>query len=73
MPRRADKDHAARGELSTRQNLLAQARARVEQEQGLLRSTRTPHYAAAALGQTPYVALPNCGIIIVQKKNGWGC
>lgn len=73
MQRRGGNAPEVRVEPSRKQSLLAQARARVEQEHGLLRSTRTPHYAAAALGQSPYVALPNCGIIIVQRKNGWGC
>lgn len=62
------------GESSRQERLLARARARTEYEQGLSLSTDTPHYAAAALGQSPYVvALPNCGIIVVQRKGGWGC
>jgi hypothetical protein len=59
---------------STRkQRLLAMARARTKHEQSLSLSTDTPHYAAAALAQTPYVALPNGSVIIVQRKGGWGC
>jgi hypothetical protein len=66
-------NQTTRRESSTQQRLLARVRARTESEHSLSLSTDTPHYAAAALGQTPYVALPNCGVIIVQKKGGWGC
>ena len=58
---------------SRQQRLLARVRARTEHEHSLSLSTDTPHYAAAALGQTPYVALPNGGVIVVQRKGGWGC
>jgi hypothetical protein len=63
--------HIDREELP-RQRLLAHARARTEHEHGLSLYADTAHYAAAALGQSPYIALPNGGVIIVQKK-GWGC
>jgi hypothetical protein len=72
--KREDSDkQSTRRESSRQQRLLARARTRTEHEHSLLLSVDTPHYAAAALGQTPYVALPNCGVIVVQKKGGWGC
>jgi hypothetical protein len=53
--------------------LLAKARARTERELDLLLSTDNAHYAAAALGQSPYIAMGN-GVIVVQRKCGtWGC
>jgi hypothetical protein len=63
----------ARGGPSDDGGLLARVRLRAKQEQEISRSTRTPHYAAASIGQSPYVALPNCGVIAVQRKCGWGC
>lgn len=68
-----DSNDKARGGPSDKRGLLAQIRARAEQEHGISRSTYTPHYAAASIGRSPYVALPNCGIIVVQRKCGWGC
>jgi hypothetical protein len=36
-------------------------------------SADTPHYAAAALGQSPYIAVGN-GVIVVQRKcDTWSC
>jgi hypothetical protein len=61
------------GGSSAGQRLLDRVRARVEQEHDISRSTQTPHYAAASIGQSPYVALPGCGVVVVQKKCGWGC
>jgi hypothetical protein len=61
------------GGSSVGRGLLERVRARAEQEHEISRSTHTPHYAAASLGQSPYVALPNCGVIVVQHKCGWGC
>jgi hypothetical protein len=52
---------------------LARVRARAEREHEISRSTLTPHYAAASIGQFPYVALPDCGAIVVQRKCGLGC
>lgn len=66
-------DQSIRRQSPSLQKLLAGARARAEHEHRLSLATDTPHYAAAALGQTPYVALPNCGVIVVQRKGGWGC
>jgi hypothetical protein len=63
----------AGGGPSGDRGLLARVRARTEQEHEISRSTLTPHYAAASIGQPPYVALPDCGAIVVQRKCGWGC
>jgi len=36
-------------------------------------SADSPHYAAAALGQSPYIAVGN-GVIVVQRKcDTWSC
>lgn len=62
-----------KGGSGKRAGLLAKARARTEHELDLLLSTDNPHYAAAALGQSPYIAMGN-GVIVVQRKSGtWGC
>lgn len=66
-------DQSIRRQSPNLQKLLARARARAEHEQRHSLATDTPHYAAAALGQTPYVALPNSDVIVVQRKGGWGC
>ena len=57
-----------------RSGLLARARARTEQEQGHHGSASPPPYVAAALGQTPYVAVGG-GAIIVQRRgcSNWNC
>ncbi len=54
--------------------LLARARARTEREQDGPASASTPSYVAAALGQTPYVAVGN-GAIVVQRRGctNWNC
>jgi hypothetical protein len=54
--------------------LLARARVRTEREQDGPTSASTPSYAAAALGQTPYVAVGN-GAIVVQRRGcgNWNC
>ena len=54
--------------------LLARARARTEREQDGPASASTPSYAAAALGQTPYVAVGG-GAIVVQRRSctNWNC
>jgi len=52
--------------------LVDLARMRRVREVKLSDSIHTPHYTAASLGQSPYVALPNVGIIVLRRK-GWGC
>lgn len=52
--------------------LLDRARKRTDREKRLSDPVHAAHYAAASLGQSPYVAIPNVGIIVVQKS-GWGC
>jgi hypothetical protein len=68
-----DGNGKAGGVPSDDRGLLARVRARAEQEHDFSRSTRTTHYAAASIGQSPYVALPDGGVIAVQRKCGWGC
>lgn len=53
--------------------LLAKARERTGRELDSLLSTDSSHYAAAALGQSPYIAVGN-GVIVVQRKcSNWSC
>lgn len=73
MKREEHNSHQSSLRKPSTQRLLARARARTEHELSLSLSTDTLHYTAAALGQTPYVALPNGGVIVVQRKGGWGC
>lgn len=64
--------HEGLEESFSDQGLLSRARARTQLEHDLSLDADTAHYAAASLGQSPYVALPNVGVIVVQKS-GWGC
>lgn len=52
--------------------LLSKARALTKQEHDLSSRIDTEHYAAASLGQLPYIALPNAGVVVVRRE-GWGC
>lgn len=52
--------------------LLDEARARAAGERELSSSTKTAHYEAASMGQSPYVSLPGMGIVVLSKT-GWGC
>lgn len=70
---RKNNAHGTEEEPPKKPGLLAKARARTERELDLLLSNDTQHYAAAALGQSPYIAMGN-GIIVVQRKCGhWSC
>ena len=74
MQRKNDSGNRPHEESRKKPGLLARARARTEQEHGLSLSADTPHYTVAALGQSPYVALGNGGVIVVQRKcGGWNC
>jgi len=53
--------------------LLARARARTEQEHGGPESASPPSYVAAALGQTPYVAVGNGAIVVQRRCTNWNC
>jgi hypothetical protein len=66
-------DRTAGGPLGI-SGLLARARARTEREQDGPASASTPSYVAAALGQTPYVAVGG-GAIVVQRRgcSNWNC
>ena len=44
----------------------------MSREHRLSDEVHAAQYAAASLGHTPYVALPNVGVIVVQRR-GWGC
>jgi hypothetical protein len=56
-----------------RSGLLARVRARTEQEQGGPASASAPSYVAAALGQTPYVAVGNGAIVVQRRCSSWNC
>lgn len=58
--------------LSEGSGLLDEARRRTDRERRLSDPVHAAHYAAASLGQSPYVALPDVGIIVL-RKGGWGC
>ena len=59
-------------DLPKRKNLLEEARARTARERDLSSTTQTAHYAAASLGQSPYVSLQGVGIVTL-RRGGWGC
>jgi hypothetical protein len=52
--------------------LLEEARLRAEEERNLSSTTENAHYAAASLGQPPYVSLPGVGIVML-RRGGWSC
>ena len=52
--------------------LLEMARLRAEEERNLSATTQNDHYAAASLGQPPYVSVPGVGVVVLRKE-GWGC
>ena len=54
-----------------KQGLLARARARTDKEHTILSSPGASHYAAGALNQSPYIAIPN-GVVVVQRRC-WSC
>lgn len=64
--------HNASEASSDGSGLLERARKRTDREKRLADPVHAAHYTAASLGQSPYVALPNVGIIVVQRS-GWGC
>lgn len=59
-------------EASSQCSALERARKRVDREKRLSDPVHAAHYAAASFGQSPYVALPNVGIVVVSRS-GWGC
>jgi hypothetical protein len=74
MQRSNEDDDRRTGEVSPKKpELLVRARTRDKREYSPALSVDTPHYAAAALGQSPYIAVGN-GVIVVQRKCGtWSC
>lgn len=59
-------------DLPERKSLLEEARARTVRERDLSSTTQNAHYAAASLGQSPYVSLQGVGIVTL-RRGGWGC
>lgn len=59
-------------DLSEKQRLLGEARLRAAEERDLSSTIQNTHYAAASLGQSPYVSVPGIGVIVLRKC-GWGC
>ncbi len=55
-----------------KQGLLARARARTDKEHAILSSPGASHYAAGALNQSPYIAMPG-GVVVAQRKGCWSC
>lgn len=72
VQRRVGDVHQESDDLLQRKTYLDEARARAARERDRSSSTQTAHYAAASLGQSPYVSLPGIGIMILQKSS-WGC
>jgi hypothetical protein len=73
MQRQQDNVHAPNEESPKEAGLLVRARTRAKREHNLSLSADTPHYAAAARGQSPYIAVGN-GVIVVQRKcDAWSC
>ena len=74
MQRSNEDDDRRTGEVSPKKlGLLVRARTRAKREYSLSLSVDTSHYAVAALGQSPYIAVSN-GVFVVQRKCGtWSC
>lgn len=64
-------ERAAQGSR-VKQGLLARARARTDKEHAILSSPGASHYAAGALNQSPYIAMPG-GVVVVRRKGCWAC
>lgn len=64
--------HQERYELSGNKRLLEEARSRAAEERDLSATTRNAHYAAASLGQIPYVSVPGMGVVALLKGS-WSC
>lgn len=58
--------------LSAREDLLEEARSRAADERNLSATTETAHYAAASMGQPPYVSLSGVGVVVL-RRGGWSC
>lgn len=59
-------------DLLETKRLLEEARLRAAEERNLSATTETVYYAAASLGQPPYVSLPNVGTVVL-RRGGWSC
>ncbi len=71
MQRNGHEPERAAQRTGVKQGLLARARARTDKEHTILSSPDTSHYAAGALNQSPYIAMPG-GVVVVQRKC-WSC
>lgn len=58
--------------LSGTKNLLEEARLRAADERDLSATTGTAHYAAASMGQPPYVSVSGVGVVVL-RRGGWSC
>jgi len=58
--------------LSEKEELLEEARSRAADERNLSATTKTAHYAAASMGQPPYVSLSGVGVVVL-RRGGWSC
>ena len=64
--------HLEQDDSTKTKRLLEEARSRAEEECNLSISTKNAHYAAASLGQLPYVSVPGVGVVLL-RKGGWSC
>lgn len=58
--------------LPDTKDLLEVARLRAADERDLSATTETAHYAAASMGQPPYVSLSGVGVVVL-RRGGWSC
>lgn len=58
--------------LPESRGLVEEARLRSSEERNLSSTSQTAYYAAASLGQLPYVSLPGVGTVVLRKC-GWSC
>lgn len=64
--------HREQDDLLETKWLLEEARLRSEEERDLSSTTQNAHYAAASLGQLPYVSVPGVGVVVL-RRGGWSC
>ena len=65
-------DRRVQDGLSEAKDLLEEARLRAADERDLSATTETDHYAAASMGQPPYVSLSGVGVVVL-RRGGWSC
>lgn len=64
--------HRGQNDLPETKKLLEEARLRAAEERDLSSTTQNAHYAAASLGQRPYVSVPGVGVVVL-RRGGWSC